>query len=162
VIRLLDLGCGAKPQLHGYPVDESYGVDLQENVANNVVAADLAIEPIPFSDGFFDIVTARDLIEHIPRLLYVPQRRYPFVELMNEVWRVLRMGGQFTSMTPAYPHQIAFRDPTHVNIITEDTFTGYFCGKVWASMYGFRGNFYCEAQDWIEYLLVTRLVKIPT
>ena len=45
---------------------------------------------MPFPDQFFDFVTAHDFLEHIPRLIYSPARRLPFVELMNEIWRVLK------------------------------------------------------------------------
>jgi len=110
------------------------GLDIQD--------ADLAIEPIPYPSDCFDFVTAYDFLEHIPRLLYVPQRRYPFVELMSEVWRVMKVGGKFLSSTPAFPHSDAFQDPTHVNIITPDTFYEYFDDKkTWAKMYGFKGKF---------------------
>lgn len=45
---------------------------------------------------------------------------------MNEVHRVLKPNGIFLHQTPAYPSTVAFRDPTHVNIITEETIPHYF------------------------------------
>jgi len=51
---------------------------------------------------------------------------------MNECYRVLKKDGVFLSMTPIYPYLGAFQDPTHVNIITVDTFTNYFSNqKFW-------------------------------
>ena len=129
----LDLGCGETIR-NPYQANQVVGLDIQD--------ADLAIEPIPYRDNLFDFVTAYDFLEHIPRLLYVPQRRYPFVELMSEIWRVMRVGGKFLSSTPAFPHAPAFQDPTHVNIITPLTFAEYFDDeKTWAKMYGFKGKF---------------------
>ena len=71
---------------------------------------------------------------------------------MNEIYRILAPGGYFLHCTPAYPAKQAFQDPTHVNIITEDTFPTYFCvnqsEKPWASMYGFHGAFTLVEQVW--------------
>jgi SAM-dependent methyltransferase len=99
---------------------------------------DLALESIPFDDNTFDVLTAIDVLEHIPRIAYSPHQRYPFIELMNEIWRVLKFGGLFFSVTPNYPHAEAFSDPTHVNFVTKETFTGYF---VEPNRYGFKGSF---------------------
>ena len=130
----LDLGCGETIR-NPYQASTVVGIDIEQ--------ADLAIQPIPYKDNLFDFVTAYDFLEHIPRLLYVPQRRYPFVELMSEIWRVMRVGGKFLSSTPAFPHAPAFQDPTHVNIITPLTFAEYFDDeKTWAKMYGFKGKFH--------------------
>jgi SAM-dependent methyltransferase len=90
---------------------------------------DLAIESIPFPSEYFDYVSAYDFIEHVPRIIYNPTRRFCFIELMNEIYRVLKMGGTFASFTPAFPKEAAFIDPTHVNIITENTFPLYFDNK---------------------------------
>ena len=163
MMRSLDLGCGEDPK-NIFNADEIYGIDERELNKNNIKRADLAIEPIPYDDGFFDYVTAFDLIEHIPRVLYTPKKRYPFVELMNEIYRVLKFGGIFYSQTPAFPHGEAWRDPTHINIITEQTFPLYFDSqqKI-ASMYGFKGAFKIESQHWSEqrkYHLISLLRKV--
>lgn len=155
----LDLGCGDKPK-NVFNADSVYGVDARSDLASNVVKCDLALEPLPFQSGSFDFVTAHDVIEHIPRVIYVPHRRLPFVELMNEISRVLRVGGKFYSSTPAYPHMAAFSDPTHVNIITEKTFLAYFDRRYnWASGYGFVGSFEVISQEWVGEHLVTILQK---
>ncbi len=151
----LDLGCGAKPKNY-FGASILYGIDIRNDLDNNVVKADLAIQPIPFKDNAFDFVTAHDFIEHVPRVLYLPERRNSFVELMSEIWRVLKAGGKFLSVTPAYPHPAAFRDPTHVNIIAEDTYSEYFCGNEPAGrMYGFVGGFNLVSQNWNGPYLVT-------
>lgn len=157
--KTLDLGCGTVPR-NPFNADQLYGVDVRDNLDRTVRSADLAIEPIPFEDASFDYVTAYDFIEHMPRLVYAPTRRNAFVELMNEIYRVLKPGGIFLSSTPAYPHEVAFRDPTHVNIITEKTFPQYFdLHQKVASMYGFNGGFEVRLQEWRGEHLFTTLRK---
>lgn len=148
----LDLGCGETIR-NPYQALKVIGLDIQD--------ADLAIQPIPYKDSYFDYVTAYDFLEHIPRLLYVPQRRYPFVELMSEIYRVLKVGGKFLSSTPAFPHGAAFQDPTHVNIITPDTFGEYFDDqKTWAKMYGFKGAFHISNMRYHGPHLIAELQKV--
>ena len=148
----LDLGCGETIR-NPYQALKVIGLDIQD--------ADLAIEPIPYKDNYFDYVTAYDFLEHIPRLLYVPQRRYPFVELMSEIYRVLNIGGKFLSSTPAFPHGAAFQDPTHVNIITPDTWGEYFDDKKrWASVYGFVGAFHIQSMGYLNQHLQCEMQKV--
>ena len=148
--KALDLGCGSNPK-NPFNVQEVYGVDARKDLGAKIFKADLAVDPIPFEDNFFDGVCAFDFIEHIPRLIYSPSRRYSFVELMNEIYRVLKPDGLFFSYTPAFPSAAAFKDLTHVNIITEETFPVYFdnLSRV-ASMYGFNGYFQIRDQKWNE------------
>ncbi len=146
--KTLDLGCGTMPK-NPFQMEEVYGIDIRQDVDARIYSADLAVEPIPCGNDFFDGVTAIDFLEHIPRIIYKPERRFCFVELMNEIYRVLKPGGVFYSCTPAFPAAAAWRDPTHVNIITEETFPLYFDDKTrLASMYGFNGYFRIEEQKW--------------
>lgn len=157
--KSLDLGCGNNKK-NFFNADEVLGIDLIGNIENQVYKADLSLEKIPFDDNFFDFITAHDFIEHIPRVIYCPNMRNPFVELMNEIYRTLKVGGRFLSYTPAFPHEAVFRDPTHVNIITEHTFTHYFDNeKMIARMYGFTGKFKVISQEWQGVNLVTILMK---
>jgi len=159
-LRSVDLGCGPRPR-NPFNADILQGVDIRENLETNIVAADLCAGRIPFPDDYFDFITAFDFIEHIPRVVYVDGKtRFPFVELMSEIYRVLKVGGVFYSQTPAYPSKQAFQDPTHVNIITEDTFPLYFCGdSPQASMYGFEGYYDLIAQEWSFCWLLTLMKK---
>lgn len=143
--RHLDLGCG---DLARNPYGRSHlcGIDLSAPVgpvAHEHRVANLVLEPIPYADNCFGSVSAFDFIEHVPRIF--PDGRggtlFPFVRLMDEIWRVLAPGGRLYALTPAYPHPEAFVDPTHVNIITDQTH-GYFCGHApQGRMYGFQGRF---------------------
>ncbi len=157
--KSLDLGCGGAPK-NMFSAEEVYGVDIRSDLEKNIVKADLAVQGIPFAENYFDYVTAHDFIEHIPRVIYAPNRRNSFIELMNEIWRVLKEGGRFLSVTPAYPQPAAFVDPTHVNIITEQTFLLYFDDQNrWAKGYGFVGAFKVVSQEWRGVHLVTVLEK---
>jgi SAM-dependent methyltransferase len=144
--RHLDLGCGAAPR-NPYGLEEVHAVDLAAPAGADLACfrtANLAIEPVPYPDSTFDAVSAFDFLEHLPRVLATADgraTRFPFVELMDEVHRVLKPGGRFYAVTPAYPREEAFVDPTHVNVITRNTWR-YFCGEqALARMYGFRGTF---------------------
>lgn len=154
-MRSLDIGCGKAPY-NIFDCSEVHGIDLYDESSiplfqlknwHNVILnqelltyrkCDLATENIPHPDNFFDVVTAIDVLEHIPRLIYHPSQRFAFVELMNNIWRVLKPGGLFFSCTPFYPHPEAFSDPTHVNFLTTQTFTQYFMEP---GQYGFYGAF---------------------
>ena len=97
--RHLDLGCGPTPR-NPYQQTELFGVDIDpSNTTPDVTIkqANLALQAIPFPDQYFDSVSAFDFFEHIPRVLPTPHgegTRFPFIELMNEVHRVLKPGGQ--------------------------------------------------------------------
>jgi len=156
----LELGCGEHLR-NNFGASNVYGLDIREDLDKNILTADLATDPLPFPDSFFDVVIAEHVIEHIPRLIYVPNRRYAFIELMSEIWRILKPHGMFYSVTPAYPHPEVFQDPTHVNFITEKTFPAYFCFAVpWAKQYGFCGRFNFTSQIWEGPCLKTVLNKI--
>ena len=100
--RTLDLGCGLNPR-NPFNCSEIYGIDIREHKIKNIFNVDLVTNPIPFQDNFFDYVTAFDFIEHIPRVVYRPKRKFPFIDLMSEIFRVLKPGGKFLSSTPAFP-----------------------------------------------------------
>jgi SAM-dependent methyltransferase len=149
----LDLGCGPWPR-NPYRSDQLFGVDLVPCVAPAAVeirGANLALEPIPYADSSFDSVSAFDFLEHVPRVLQASSpagTRFPFVELMNEVSRVLRPGGLFYALTPCYPAVAAYSDPTHVNVMTVKTHH-YFTGtQPLGRMYGFTGYFALRRAEW--------------
>lgn len=88
----LDLGCGAFPR-NPFAADKCFGVDIREDIENDIVAMDLSSEALPFATEKFEYVTAHDLIEHIPRITVSPAgTKFPFVTLMDEIHRVLIKG----------------------------------------------------------------------
>jgi SAM-dependent methyltransferase len=165
----LDLGCGKTPR-NSFKASELFGLDIDYGLddSKKIFPCNLGIDKIPFPDQSFDFVTAHDLIEHIPRIIYISGERYtPFIFLMSEILRVLKKDGIFLSNTPAYPSSSAFSDPTHVNIITTHTFKLYFASPFnWAERYGFTvnhakiGHFELITQGWHNENLITVMRKI--
>jgi SAM-dependent methyltransferase len=147
-MRHLDLGCGLSPK-NPYKYDELYGCDLRDlksELAKNGIVfrqANLVFDPIPFEDNSFDSVSAMDFLEHIPRQINEPngKLRNAFVLVMNEIYRVLKPDGVFFASTPIYPHPSAFIDPTHVNIMSDKSYTYFIGSSAQAAMYGFNGSF---------------------
>jgi SAM-dependent methyltransferase len=148
-MKQLDIGCGSEPAFknNGREGYEHFGVDI--NSFDHVKQADLAIEPIPYESDEFDLVTAYDFLEHIPSFVYLPviefskyegdyrqitstfDKRNCMVELFNEVYRVLKNGGEFYFETPVAGTQGYWQDPTHVFGWTAETlhyFTGDYYG----------------------------------
>jgi len=100
--RVLDIGCQSGDLCHqllqlGY---EPYGIEIVKELINTAKARHPHIKyefadcekHIPFTDKFFDIVWAGDVIEHI---------RFTDV-FVNEINRVLKPGGIFALSTPMH------------------------------------------------------------
>ena len=148
--KTLDIGSGPSPR-NPFNAKLVFGADIRENLSNNVLYADFSKGLLPFDDNAFDYVTAYDVLEHIQRVSSDGDKTiFPFILLMNEVFRILKPGGVFFSLTPCYPYNEAFQDPTHVNIMTEDTIETYFCGSAWARIYGYNGSFTMLQDGWIS------------
>lgn len=140
----LDLGSGFIPR-NPYNCDIVYAADVLKNTQaiKNYSEVNLFTSPIPFDDNTFDSVSAYDFLEHVPRVWLRESGKtvFPFISLMNEVYRVLKNDGKFFGFTPYYPMTQVFQDPTHVNFITKNTHE-YFCGEdCLGKVYGFNGNF---------------------
>ena len=161
----LDLGSGPSPN-NLFHAKKLLGVDIRSyEVNSNVYKCDLSLDKLPFPDSHFDCITAFDLLEHIPRVNVKFNSVYnPFVELMNEIWRVLKDDGYFFACTPCFPMKEAFQDPTHVNIMTEDTVKMYFCNNFWARIYGFEGSFEYINDGWKNgthhYFLIKKISNV--
>ncbi|BAO80184.1 SAM-dependent methyltransferase [Serpentinimonas raichei] len=143
----LDLGCGTKPR-NPYRQQRLFGIDIRHGLQTPgvevIVAANLALQAIPFPDSHFDSVSAYDFLEHIPRVALdhaSASSRLPFVELMNEIWRVLKPNGLFYAVTPVFSHEKMWRDPTHVNPITPKSCRYFTRPELGARMYGYTGDF---------------------
>lgn len=100
--RILDIGCQDGFLCHHLKQcgHEPYGVEIVEQLVLEAqskypsitfVQADCEIE-IPFEDGFFDIVWAGDVIEHV---------RHTDI-FINQINRVLKIGGLFILSTPMH------------------------------------------------------------
>jgi len=141
--RHLDVGCGSQPR-NPFGFEELYGIDIIEQSSDDFhyVQSNIVLNPLPFEDSTFDSISAYDFLEHIPRLVIDNNKsRFPFIDFMNEAYRVLKPNGVFYAITPYYPRNEAFVDPTHVNIISKNTYEYFTHPKYGASIYGFVGKF---------------------
>lgn len=154
----VDLGCGTEPK-NPFSADRLIGVDCYP-ANDDIIRCNIDFEALPFDDSSIDFVTAFDFIEHLPRFALSNKLFNPFIDTMSEIWRILKPNAIFLAKTPAYPSQAAFQDPTHVNIITDQT-VSYFAKRPcidgslidsWlpslGKHYGFKGEFVLIKQWW--------------
>lgn len=93
---------------------------------------DIAVEPLPYDDNFFDEVEANQVLEHVPNTIYYKEngkfvRRYCRIEAMREIHRVLKPGGILKASVPyAWPEWA--QDPTHTGVPWQREQFSYFCG----------------------------------
>lgn len=76
---------------------------------------DLEKTPWPLPDECVITATASHVLEHIN------PHKGVFINVMNEVWRVLKQNGQFAFVVPHASSHGYQQDPTHCNMINETT-----------------------------------------
>ena len=103
---MLDIGCGGNKQ-EGF-----IGMDIRPLKGVDIVHS---LEDFPWpieSDSCFTIVGSH-IVEHI--------KPWCMIDFMNEIWRVLKVGGQVAFSLP-YGWSYGFiQDPTHCNPCNEAT-----------------------------------------
>ena len=103
----LDVACGTNKQ-KGF-----IGIDIRDLPGVDIVH-DLEQFPWPLHDESVMIAVASHFFEHVKPWLSI--------KLMDELWRVLIVGGTLAVATP-YPGSVGFwQDPTHQNGWSEITF----------------------------------------
>ena len=106
----LNLGC-CDTLLPGY-------INVDVHPAPGVTVADLR-EDWPWPDSSVNHIRAFDIIEHLPDKIFT----------MNEMWRVLRPGGQAEIAVPTTDGTGAWQDPTHVSFWNRRSFLYYEAGN---------------------------------
>ena len=104
-VTRLDLGAGAKRE------DGYLALDVSPYFRPDIQAAAALL---PFADGAFTEVRCHHVLEHMERRDLVPA--------MNEMWRVLKVGGIADIEIPCYPYVEAIADPTHLQVLHSATF----------------------------------------
>jgi len=112
----LDIGCGGAKQA-GF-----VGLDMRELPGVDIVH-DVNVHPWPLPDECAIRAIASHIVEHIPPVAIRPDGTtwFPFVAFMDEVWRVLKVDGQFAIATPHGYSPGYLQDPTHCNACNEAT-----------------------------------------
>jgi SAM-dependent methyltransferase len=121
--RRLNLGCGTDIRTGWVNLDQARlpGVD---------VVHDLSHLPLPFSDGEFTEICAKDVLEHLD---YIP--------LLRELHRVLRVGGSLDVQVPHFTSAGNFIDPTHKRQFSIRTFEFFVAGGEFGRDYYFDFHF---------------------
>ena len=104
----IDLGCGEKKQ-PGF-----IGIDIRPLKGVDIVY-DLEEFPYPLPNECASIIVASHLVEHIN------PHKGVFINFMNEIWRLMEIGGEFIISAPYAGSHGFYQDPTHCNPLNEDT-----------------------------------------
>jgi predicted SAM-dependent methyltransferase len=123
----LNLGCSDR-KIPGF-----LGVDLADGPGVDLVA-DLR-ESWPWENGSVQAVIAHDVIEHLPDAIHT----------MNELCRVLAVGGTADIVVPTTDGPGAFQDPTHRSFWNRRSFLYYEAGNIYCERFhgkyqDFQGN----------------------
>jgi len=87
------------------------------------IVHDLNVHPWPVESESVEAAKAWHIVEHIPPVAVTERgTRRPFLEFMDEAWRVMRVGGRLDVETPHGASEGFLHDPTHCNPCDELTF----------------------------------------
>jgi hypothetical protein len=118
----LDLGCGPNKR-EGF-----IGVDRREFPGVDRIV-DLTTTPWPWPDNSVEEVYCSHFLEHLDHNAHNPQR----VRFMNELYRVMKVGGKATIITPHWCSNRAYGDFTHADKPVSEMFY-YYLSKEWRKM----------------------------
>jgi len=103
--RILDLGCGKKKRRG------ALGVDFNKKSDADVIH-DLNVFPYPLEGAAFDEIYIDNTLEHLDDVIRV----------MEEVYRLCRVGGAVVIIVPYFRSVWAALDPTHKHSFTVNSF----------------------------------------
>lgn len=148
----LDLACGASKQDDtwvGLDVLDFPGVDIVHDIEN---------VPMPLPDECCSVVLASHILEHIN------PAKGGFLDVMDDIWRVLKVDGQLVIAMPYGGSPGFWQDPTHCNGCNENTWR-YFDPEDASGLYRFYrrkpwridwNNFFCNQYGNMELVLIKR------
>lgn len=106
----LDIGGGDTPQ-PGF-----INMDYRDLPSVDIVW-DIEETPWPLPDESVSMAMASHVLEHIN------PHKGVFINVMDEIWRVLKPGARFAFVVPHAESPLMHQDPTHCNFINEATMT---------------------------------------
>lgn len=126
----IDLGCGGRKQKGYLGVDISRfeGVDVVCNIE----------EELPLEDNTVDGIYANFLFEHIKN----------FIPFMQELYRICRNGAIIKARFPYWASITQWKDPTHKQVITVETFRYFSEDRWYGSDYGINTNFRVKSVEY--------------
>jgi GT2 family glycosyltransferase len=124
----LNLGCGLT-KLDGF-----INIDNRAEVDPDVVCD--VQHGIRYPDNSVDLIRADDFLEHI--------EQWRVIDVMNEIWRVLKPGGILDAKVPSTDGRGAFQDPTHLSYWNCNSWY-YFSDPDCRKLYGIKADFEIES-----------------
>lgn len=128
----INLGCGYR-KIEGY-----LNIDNRSEVNPDLVCD--VLSGLPFDDDSVDYVLANDFLEHIP-LGHT-------AKVIDDIYRILKDGGTFESLTPSTDGRGAFMDFTHCSFWNRNSFM-YFMVDEYRKLYNTKALFIGRIQDYI-------------
>ncbi len=139
----LNLGCGYK-KLVGF-----VNIDIRPEVSPDIICNVIPGKEIeftlnseskgahktnglPYEDNSVDYIRADNFLEHIPIGSVIP--------VIEEIWRVLKPGAVFESLTPSTDGRGAFQDPMHVSFWNRNSWF-YYSDDDCRNLYGIKAKF---------------------
>jgi SAM-dependent methyltransferase len=98
---------------------------------------------LPFDDSSIESMVSHHALEHVGE---------GFLNLIDEVWRVLKPGAPFRAITPLFPSAAAI-NPEHVRFFTKDCFEHFQAspdGSIWTELFstpGYKARFDVTNKD---------------
>jgi len=126
----LNLGCGLK---HSH-IPGAINIDNREEVEPDLLCN--VLDGLPYGDNSVDMIRADDFLEHIPN--------GKTIQVIEEIWRVLKPGGIFESSTPSTDGRGAFQDPTHVSFWNRNSWL-YYSDPAYRNLYSIKADFEIES-----------------
>lgn len=128
--KVLHIGSGARVLPGAITIDALNlpGVDIVHN---------LDAFPWPFKENEFDLVFAHNVLEHLDNQ----------VEVMQEIWRLLKPKGRIVITVPYFRSVDAFTDSTHKHFFTTQSLDYYIRGKR-LSDYKYTNKHFLEKGFW--------------
>ncbi len=113
----LDIACGANKQ-----GEDWIGLDIHDFPGVDIIH-DINVYPWPLPDECVIAALASHIIEHIPTVAITPDgTRFPFIEFMNELWRILKPDAQLWIAAPHGRSEGFLQDPTHCHAFNPTMF----------------------------------------